>query len=91
MVSRHRARNGELADVERSRNALCNPVSRKQKTSWTQVNATVHEHEDGCLVGKIYYRFDKRTAAENNLKNNLIIAMKKKKTYMTSMRSLVFF
>ena len=66
MVSRHRARTGELVDAERSKNVLCRSVSHKQRVSWTRVNVTVHEHEDGCLGGKIYYRFDKRTAAERN-------------------------
>ena len=63
MVSRRRARSGALVDAERSKNVLCNSVSHKQKVSWTQVHEIVHEHEDGCLAGKIYHRFDKRKVA----------------------------
>ena len=64
MVSRHRARTGELVDAETSKNALRNSASHKQKASWTQVNVSVHEHGDVCLAGMIYYRFDRRTAAK---------------------------
>jgi len=66
MVSRRRARSGELVDAERSKNVLCNSASHKQKASWTQVNATAHEREDERLEDMIYCRFDKRTAAEIN-------------------------
>jgi hypothetical protein len=70
MVSRHRAKTGELVDAETSKNVLRNSVSHKQKASWTQVDVTVHEHGDVCLAGKIYYRFDRRTVAERNFENN---------------------
>ena len=94
MVSRHRARTGELVNAEKSKNVLRNSVSHKQKASRPQVGVTVHEHGDVCLAGKIYYRFHIRMAAERNFergkfRNKLIKRMKK--TYVTSMRSLVFF
>ena len=89
MVSRRRARSGELVDAEGSKSVLCNSVFHKQKASWTQVNVSVHEREGECLLDKIYYRFHKRTAAGINFENNFNKTMKK--TYVTSMRSLVFF
>ena len=72
MVSRHRARTGELVDVETSKNASRNSVSHKQKASWTQVDVTVNEHEDVYLSGKIYCRFDRQTAAKKFFENKLI-------------------
>ena len=66
MVSRHRARTGELVDAEKSKKVLRNPVSHKQKASWTQVDVTVHEHGDVCLASRTYYRFDRRTVAERS-------------------------
>jgi IS5 family transposase len=78
MVSRHRARTGELVDAETSKNVLRNSVSHKQKASWTQVDVTVHEHGDACLEGKIYYSFDRRTAAKEKFENKSIRRWKEK-------------
>lgn len=80
MVSRHHARNGELVDAETSKTVLHSSVFHKQRASWTQVDVTVHGHGDVCLAGKIYYRFDRRTAAERSFENKLIEGTKKKLT-----------